>query len=121
MSFLLRFFLFRSFQLYTWNSSGTTCASVCELPCFTLLLQTSVWLMFWYILTLANQIQGGTFASGSHVIKYVVEYLIAVIKNYLSELYPACGSSALHGTVGTTGNAPKFQGIYISRCMYICM
>lgn len=54
-------------QVVHLDSSGTTCASVCELPLFMLLLQTSVWLMFWYILTLANQIQGGTFASGSHV------------------------------------------------------
>lgn len=75
--------------------------------------------MFWGILTLADQIQGGSFASGSHVIKYVVEYLIAVIKNYLSELYRACGSSAPRGAVGTTGNAPEFQGLYIHVC--VCM
>lgn len=63
---------------------------------------------------------GGTFASGSHVIKYVVEYLIAVIKNYLSELYWACGSSALHRTVGTTGNAPKYIR-NICMCVYVYM
>lgn len=57
-----------SFSLYFGNSSAAARASVCELPCSALLLPTSVWLVFWSILTLANQIQGGSFASGSHVV-----------------------------------------------------
>lgn len=42
---------------------------------------------------------------------------MALIKTYLSELYVACGTSALHRTAGTTGNAPKLLCLYKYTCI----